>query len=726
MSLSKTMSLPRSFLVAPTLLALASFSAWAVEPAPVAELQIADGAVLMAHWEASPWGKTWANPAMKPLRDKFATWQAEQVATLGAEPTAFLAAITNLGMTIRPSAEPNAVAALASADFGTFAKTLFAKAKGAEVNKGTVDAKVPGADESFHPLAPQEAAYVLSRFGSALVMAWHAPAVKPAPRTAALAADVVATVQMLALVEMITPFITEDQQKASWEQTHKQLTSMHAGNASYQMRILPEGFLERFDMTMDKMPGYAAVDATQLGRLPGNTLMAMGMGFDGKSYWKTERSKALAGWAPLLQMDPTDTDAVELKIDDNLANLGLPVKLSELMEGLVGTMTFGVTQGMPFPGVSMSFPRSPAVDKLVGLGLGKMEVQPPDEGTSTILPVPNMPVAISLACDKRSWLISSDAIYVDQWLAGTPNGWLDSAAAKVALAKAPKDSYLIGSSDTPAVLRLIAGYAGMALGMAKDLPQDQKQAILQGLNILAQNAATGYMVAGPTAKGYVFETRGITGLVSGFGLMGGIGGAMAYQRRHIPEVDHEQPDEVVDEGPAHTLRTIIFPAEIQFQSGAYVDQDADGIGEYGLLSEISGRRPTATGKVELVEGPLATSATVDGYSYTIYLPGGVARVADDGKAEPRVAVKKDADAQESSFVAYAWPAQGKDGLMYAVVADGTVYQTEYTGNAPVWNALFGGKGWSDAPSWVAAGHEAPEMEPAESAPQPVPTPAVIP
>ena len=724
--------------VAPTLLALAAVSGWgmsgwgfAAEPAPVAEMQMADGKMLMQHWDATPWGKTWASPAMKPLRETFAKWQAEQVATIGAEPTAFLAAITSISMSVRPSAEPHAVAVLASADFGTFAKALYDKAKTAESNKGIVDAKVPGADESFHSLAPAEVANVLARFGTSLVAAFHSPAVKPTPRSTPLKDDAVITVQMMQLLDLIEPFVTEEQPKQSIAQMRAQVTNVHAGEASYRMRMVPEGFLERVEMVIDKMPGYAAVDHVQMGRLPGNTLMAMGMGFDGKAYWKAQRAQTLTGWAPMLQMDAADPDAIEQKIDENLANLGLPIKLSELMDGLVGTMVFGITPGMPFPGVTMTFPRSAAVDQMIKLGLAKVDTEMPAEGSSIILPIPNMPVAISLACDKGNWMISSDAIYVDQWLTGTPNGWLDSAAAKVALAKSPKDAYLIGSSDTPAVLRLIAGYAGMALGMAKTLPQDQKQAILQGLNLLAQNASTGYMFAGQEGQKYILEMRSITGTITGFGLAGGIGGMVAYQQQQQRAHNELQIDdmEIPDHSPVTMLRTVIYPAEIQFQGGTYIDQDGDGVGEYGLLSEISGRRPVATGKIELVEGPLAKSATVEGYSYTIYLPGGVARVADDGKAEPRAAEVKDAEAQESAFVAYSWPAKSKEGQMYAVVADGTVYQADYTGNPPAWNALFGGKGWADAPTWQAVDDGAEstkDAEPMQEAEPVEPTPAVIP
>ncbi len=713
--------------IAPTLLALAALSGWAAEPAPVAELQMADGKVLIAHWEAGPWGRTWANPAMKPLREKFAAWQAEQVAAIGAEPIAFLAATSAIGVTVRPSAEPHAVAVVGSADFGTFAKKLYDKAKAADTDKGTVDAQIPGADESFHSLSPKEAANVLARFGTTLVAAIHAPAVKPAPRSVALTDDVLATVQLMPLIDLIASFVTDDQQKAMLEQSRKQLIVSHAGDATYRLRLVPEGFLERFEVTADQMPGYAAVDQAQLGRLPGNTLMAVGMGFNGKAYWKAQRIQLLTSWAPGLGLDPKDPEAVEQHIDEQMAAAGVTVKLSEIIEGAVGTSLFAITPGMPFPGGTFVFPRSAAIDQLITQGLAKLDTKPPVDGSSVILPIPNMPVAISLACDKGSWLVSSDAIYVDQWLTGEPNGWLDSAAAKVVSAKAPKNAYLIGASDTPAVMRLIAGYAGMALGMAKDLPQDQKQAIMQGINILAQNSSTGYLFAGMENQRYVLETRSITGTVSGFGLFGAAAAGVAMQRQHAMKDVQSEPlqPEVVDNGPVNTLRTVIYPAEIQFQGGTYIDQDGDGVGEYGLLSEISGRRPVATGKIELVEGPLAKSATVDGYSYTIYLPGGVARVADDGKAEPRQAVIKDAEPQESSFVAYSWPSKGKEGMMYAVVADGTVYQAAYAGTPPSWNAVFGGKSWSDAPTWevVQDGASADGMN---GEPAPAPAPTVVP
>jgi hypothetical protein len=333
-------------------------------------------------------------------------------------------------------------------------------------------------------------------------------------------------------------------------------------------------------------------------------------------------------------------------------------------------------------------------------------------------------VAVTLVREANSWFITSDLTAADSWLVAKPGGWADTPAMKLALSKAPADAYVIGASDTPAVLRLIAGYAGMALGMSKDMPADQKQALLQGLNLLATHAATGYVVAGRQDSQVVTEVRSITGLVAGPMTIGAAAGAMAARRAAAiakagPGPGQAPRSAAPKRGPAQILRSVVFPAEVQFQAGGYIDQDGDGIGEYGLLSELSGRRPVNASNptIALLDGALAKGAVVDGYAFAVYLPTANNRVADDGKKEVRAAIAANADAQERAFVAYAWPVRAKTGSMYALTADGAVYENDFDGQPPVWNAVFGGKGWQDAPTWKVAGNgnQAVTPDPAEPA-----------
>ncbi len=709
--------MPNRRLLAPTL-ALVACCAWAAEPAPVAELQLADGKDLITHWERTPWAKVWADPASKALHAPFAEWQAGAAKKLGGTPTELLAAIANARMSVKPGTDPLKPAFNAGADFGAFAAKLFALAKNADPKTGP--ATVAGADEALTSTSATGVVSVLARFADSLAMALNADAVRPVARTAPLDADLLVQADLPRIFEMIAAASEDAELKQAMANAKSQILEHGPGTSTYHLDLVSEGFLERLEVDSTKVDGYQPVDRTVLARLPATTLMTAAFGADGAAYWKTQRKTLLQSWAKLVGTDPADHDATEAAIDAAIAKAGLDVKLADIVTGWVGTSLFALSPGMPFPSLTIAIPRSPANDKLLTVGLGMIGGSVPEEGASAPLALPNVPVAVTVVRDKGLWIISSDATAGDQWLSGKPNGWADTAAAKVALAKAPADAYLIGASDTPAVLRLIAGYAGMALGMAKDLPADQKQAILQGLNVLAANASTGYVVGGTQGPKQVVECRSITGAFPSLVFAGaGAGVASYFRTKQRMEAAAPRPAKVAS-GPAYVLRSQIFPAEIQFQAGTYIDQDGDGIGEYGLLSELAGRRTAGGKSLALVGGPLARSAAMEGYAYAVYLPAGDGRVADDGKKEDRAAVKANADAQEGAFVAYAWPVRTKDGEMYALLADGTVYQAPFAGTAPAWNAVFDGKSWSDPAAWETvetdAGDDAGDAQPMQQAP----------
>ena len=61
-----------------------------------------------------------------------------------------------------------------------------------------------------------------------------------------------------------------------------------------------------------------------------------------------------------------------------------------------------------------------------------------------------------------------------------------------------------------------------------------------------------------------------------------------------------------------SLKSGVFPAQVQFQAGAYQDADADNVGEYGTLRALTGLDATnkiIAGSIRLLTGPLATAGS---------------------------------------------------------------------------------------------------------------------
>jgi prepilin-type N-terminal cleavage/methylation domain-containing protein len=143
-----------------------------------------------------------------------------------------------------------------------------------------------------------------------------------------------------------------------------------------------------------------------------------------------------------------------------------------------------------------------------------------------------------------------------------------------------------------------------------------------------------------------------------------------------------------------TLRRL-HASQTQFREGVRADVDADGVGEYGLLRELSGMAPvrtTSTGDstgAPLVPALLSSSfgemnsdgeVIRAGYHFKVFLPGARGRAMAERsltQLESSGPTAIDADLSEKLWCAYAWPAAGDDTgeHTFFVNQDGAVTQT---------------------------------------------------
>jgi hypothetical protein len=176
----------------------------------------------------------------------------------------------------------------------------------------------------------------------------------------------------------------------------------------------------------------------------------------------------------------------------------------------------------------------------------------------------------------------------------------------------------------------------------------------------------------------------------------------------------DRADKAAAAARINILKSMMFPAQVQFQAGGYVDQDGNGRGSYGFISEMSGGSiPETTKVLQLMPAAFhAVNPVKDGQTFAVYLPGadmssGVGSRAQIAKLPlNQDGIPQGEELREQWWVAYAWPTTGTSGTMFAINAGGTVYQHAWTGETPAWNALWadGGEPWKGKPGagWTPA------------------------
>ncbi|MHC4599327.1 MAG: hypothetical protein ACYS47_10010 [Planctomycetota bacterium] len=165
-----------------------------------------------------------------------------------------------------------------------------------------------------------------------------------------------------------------------------------------------------------------------------------------------------------------------------------------------------------------------------------------------------------------------------------------------------------------------------------------------------------------------------------------------------------------NEASAQGSLKCISVGQEQFQAACCIDQNTNGVGECGFLSELGGTKACRGGGQQYESSPYIPSilGKVDpsgvckkaGYCFILYLPTGMRSATAHGGESV------DHTMAEGSYIAYAWPEEtGVTGVrLFVIDAQGQPYcknESPYSGpsDPPPWHAAFSKgseKGWTDA------------------------------
>lgn len=600
---------------------------------PLLDIVVPDAQRLVQHWNASIFGQAWQDRCAAPLRARLEKEMPKLVEQLGCDPLAVISASTScrLVVTALGAGEGREVAFQLQADLGTQSEAVFAAIARHGVREevaGVDGAILIGGDDSHRVRVVRKGGWLLlspaaealptplpSRGTSDVHFAFAGPAV----------ADRLMANQRLGLdAKAIAP---------EAEQLLRRFLPAITGSGD----LVANGMATRAEIVAT-WPWLGRLDPQVLARLPGEVLDVTAIALDGQPLWQQVGR-------PL--MDLLSQQSPGIKPDQALADLGSTVTWAELIQGMSGTWVVAQTPGMPMPGYTVIAPRSAALDQVVEALVRKGGGDLPAEGDSLPVSLPKgVPLMITLARDRGHWLVTTDQGQASAWL-GAKDGWFASPLGKLAQDRMAGGACLVSVSDTAAQMRSAASLMGMMLAGIKQLAPAEKQAVSALVIRLAALAQPSWSVMRQSDDCLLFTGEGLT---SG----GNVGVIAVIAAIAIPNL-LESRVAANEAAAAVTLKSGIFPAQIQFQAGAYLDSDGNGVGDFsGDLREMAGGIPVGSQlatKLQLLDPRFngEPPVRVGGYRYASHSFG------------------------ESGFVAYAWPVNRDQGRRcFAITAGGAV------------------------------------------------------
>lgn len=649
----------------------------AAADAPLMTATMPDGDRLRERFTTSIYGQLWNDPAFAPLREQALTAMDANAEELGFKPselfTAFVAADFAILAINNEGDEPYPVLRF-QLDLGPLSAPVFAAMQQESIEADVVD--VPGADAAFRPNG-KPGTPVIARFGTRIVGSNVPDVPLAATPIQGHESDWAMAMDTKRFFDHMGTILKDDD--LAQFMAMRPLLDTYLGALTYEGRIVEAGMWERSHIDASCL-WLVPVDRDQLDRFPPTALNALAVGVEGNELW-TFVQEVMAVNA---QEEGTTVPEMIAKVDAELAAEGVPHGIADIVRSLTGTWAFSITPSAPFPAASLTMPRSPVLDDLVGFALTQIDLEPPVEGATIMVPIPNVPIPLVIARDARAWLLTSDSLFVNDWLAGTGGGFMSAPAAQAALARGGDGALMLGISDTVATLRTVTPFIGLGLGQMPVEPE-MKRAITTLLQRAVQKAQSGFIIVKPEDEGITTEMQGLLT----YSMNPAIIAAIA-----IPNM-LESRVAANEAAAAATLKSGVFPALIQFQAGGYADSDADGIGEYGFPAEMSSDANPAKVELNLLFGDHWRDETPEksGYRYRIYLPA-----KNGGATTNRADV--DPNAAEQLFIAYAWPADDDGGRRaFAINHTGQVYSTLWAGGEPEWHEMCSDEAWDAEPMW---------------------------
>ena len=285
---------------------------------------------------------------------------------------------------------------------------------------------------------------------------------------------------------------------------------------SLDLSAIAEGFA--VDLALASQPAWLApLDSAVLERLPGDAMSVMATGVNAGPWWQQLGPEL---FTVIAAQQGIEAAQVQQQLDGLLAGLGVAGGIGELMNGLNGTMfTMLGGGGGLVPALTIGVPRSAALDQLVQTGVAMLGQAVPAEGKLLFLafPSPNRDLAVIapgvvLTRDATHWVISTDALMAEEWVAGATGGFM--AAHGAALMAGRSDVRVLGWANTRSLLRSALPFLG--LGTMEFARGRFSEALLHGGLTLVQHAGFDSVVGYPADGGFRVEGRGPLG---GLGLI---------------------------------------------------------------------------------------------------------------------------------------------------------------------------------------------------------------